>query len=257
MRNFVAFQMWGSFRKQLVKAHVFYVEQAKKRLLTRFENIEEEAQAEMDTWLEETSHLFDPERHDPGDFYEQANDVGIEFYELLTEMRDRTRLSVIAGMYHEWDKQLRDWLWREISRWHRGDELRRQVWAVDFVSLMEFMVALGWDVKGTAYYAHLDACRLLVNVYKHGEGKSFEQLRDRYPRYIQHPFADNSDVDWAVSQADYTHLKVADQTVDEFSKAIIDFWNDVPENVFASTIEEVPKWFERAYNKDIAREEST
>ena len=114
MANFVAFQMWGPFRKQLVKAHTFYVEQAKKRLLTRFENIEEEAQAEMDTWLQETSHLFDPERHDPSDFYEQANDVGIEFYELLTEMRDRTRLSVIAGMYHEWDKQLRDWLWREI-----------------------------------------------------------------------------------------------------------------------------------------------
>ena len=250
MANFVAFQMWGPFRKQLVKAHTFYVEQAKKRLLTRFENIEEEAQAEMDTWLQETSHLFDPERHDPSDFYEQANDVGIEFYELLTEMRDRTRLSVIAGMYHEWDKQLRDWLWREIRRWHRGEELKRQVWAVDFVSLMEFMVSLGWDVKDTAYYPHLDACRLIVNVYKHGEGKSFEQLRDRYPDYVEHPLAIAGHMAWAVSHTDYTHLKIADETVDLISQAIIDFWNDVPENVYASKIEQVPKWFERAYNKD-------
>jgi hypothetical protein len=242
--------MWEPFRKQLVKAHTFYIDQAKKRLLTRFENIEEEAQAEMDTWLEQTSHLFDPERHDPGDFYEKANDVGIEFYELLTEMRERTRLSVIAGMYHEWDKQLRDWLWREISHRHRGDELKRQVWAVDFVGLMEFMISLGWDVKSTPYYVHLDACRLIVNVYKHGEGKSFEQLRDRHPNYIQYPLASISDVPWAVSQANYTHLKVSDEAVDVFSRAIIDFWNDVPENVFALTIDEVPNWFERAYKMD-------
>lgn len=250
MRHFVALHMWEPFRKQLVKAHTFYIDQAKKRLLTRFENIEEEAQAEMDTWLEQTSHLFDPERHDPGDFYEKANDVGIEFYELLTEMRERTRLSVIAGMYHEWDKQLRDWLWREISHRHRGDELKRQVWAVDFVGLMEFMISLGWDVKSTPYYVHLDACRLIVNVYKHGEGKSFEQLRDRHPNYIQYPLASISDVPWAVSQANYTHLKVSDEAVDVFSRAIIDFWNDVPENVFALTIDEVPNWFERAYKMD-------
>lgn len=250
MANFVAFQMWGPFRKQLVRAHIFYVEQAKKRLLTRFENIEEEAQAEMDTWLQETSHLFDPERHDPSDFYEQANDVGIEFYELLTEMRDRTRLSVIAGMYHEWDKQLRDWFWSEIRRWHRGEELKRQVWAVDFVSLMEFMVSLGWGVKDKAYYPHLDACRLIVNVYKHGEGQSFEQLRDRYPDYVEHPLASADHMSWAVSCTDYNHLKIADETVDLISQAIIDFWNDVPENLYASKIEQVPKWFERAYNKD-------
>lgn len=255
MKDFVAFQMWGPFRNQLVKAHTFYVAQAKKRLLTRFENIEEEADAEMERWLEQTSHLFDPDRHDPGDFYEKANDVGIEFYELLTEMRDRTRLSVIAGMYHEWDKQLREWLWREISHWHRGDELRRQIWAVDFVSLMELMNSLGWDVQSTPYYSDIDACRLIVNVYKHGEGKSFEQLRDRYPNYIEHPLARTSDTPWALSQTDYSHLKVSDEAVDVFSEAIINFWNNVPEHVSASTIVDVPKWFERAYNKD--REDSS
>jgi len=249
-RPFVAFQMWEPSRKQLIKAHTFYVEQAKERLLTRFENIEDEANKETDSWLRETSHLFDPDRHDPSDFYEQADDIGIEFYELLTELRDRTRLSVIAGMYHEWDKKLRDWLWREIRRWHLGDQLRRQIWSVDFISLMDFMVALGWDVTKTPYYQHLDACRLIVNVYKHGEGKSFELLRQRYPQYIENNFAGAANYGWTLSHADYTHLKAPDGSLDLFSQAIIDFWNDVPENVYASTIVDVPDWFERAYNKD-------
>ena len=249
-KPFLAFQMWEPSRKQLIKAHTFYVEQAKERLITRFENIEDEANKEMDTWLKEANHLFDPDRHDPSDFYEQANDIGVEFYELLTEMRDRTKLSVIAGMYHEWDKKLRDWLWREIKRWHRGDTLWRKIWSVDFVSLMDLLEALGWNVTKTPYYEHLDACRLIVNVYKHGEGGSFESLRQRYPQYIQNNFSGPASYPWALSGADYTHLQTPDGSLDLFSQAIIDFWNDVPENVYSSTIDEVPTWFERAYNKD-------
>lgn len=250
MSSFIVFQMWGPFRKQVIKAHNFYVSQAKERLLSRFENIEDEADKESDKWLEETSHLFDPDRHDPGDFYEQANDVGIEFYELLTEMRDQTRLSVIAGMFHAWDKQLRDWLCREITHWHQGDELKRQVWSVDFVNLMDLVSALGWDVKARPYFQHLDACRLVVNVYKHGEGASFETLRQRYPEYIANPLSSVPGFGLALSHANYTNLIATDATVDLISQAIVDFWNDVPENVYAAEVGALPKWFERAYKRD-------
>lgn len=114
MSERVLFMMWGPFRESLIKAHAFYVEQARKRLLSQFGDIEAEANKAPEEWLEQTSHLFNPEQHDPGDFYEAAHEAGIEFYELLRDMRRQTRLSVVAGMFHEWDKQLRDWLTQEI-----------------------------------------------------------------------------------------------------------------------------------------------
>jgi hypothetical protein len=99
--------MWGPYRQSLIKRHQFYVKQARKRVLSQFENMEEEADKAAEEWLEQSSGRFDPDWHDPGDFYEAANDVGIEFYQLLSDMRNQTRLSVVAGMFHEWDKNLR------------------------------------------------------------------------------------------------------------------------------------------------------
>lgn len=129
MNDYVLFQMWGPFRQSLIAGHLFYVEQARKRLLSQFEDIEVEADKAAEDWLQRSSGRFDPDRHDPGDFYEAANDAGIEFYTLLSDMRDQTRLSVVAGMFHEWDKQLRDWLVREIQHWHRGDAAALKVWS--------------------------------------------------------------------------------------------------------------------------------
>ncbi len=43
MSTVVAFAMWGPFRESLIKAHGFYMEQAHKRLLSQFGDIEAEA----------------------------------------------------------------------------------------------------------------------------------------------------------------------------------------------------------------------
>lgn len=129
MSGYVLFQMWGPFRQSLIQGHLFYVEQARKRLLSQFEDIEADADRAAEEWLEQSGQHFDPDRHDPGDFYEAANDAGIEFYGLLSDMREQTRLSVVAGMFHQWDKQLRDWLAREIQHWHRGDNATLKIWS--------------------------------------------------------------------------------------------------------------------------------
>ena len=60
--TYVLFQMWGPFRQSLIDGHLFYVEQARKRLLTQFENIEAEADKASEDWLENNSHRFDPDR---------------------------------------------------------------------------------------------------------------------------------------------------------------------------------------------------
>jgi hypothetical protein len=250
MSNYVLFQMWEPYRQSLIKRHQFYVEQARKRVLSQFENMEEEADKAADEWLEESSDRFDPDRHDPGDFYEAANDVGIEFYQLLSDMRDQTRLNVIAGMFHDWDKQLRDWLVREILHWHRGETTVAKVWSADFGKISDLLESFGWKIRSADYFNTLDACRLVVNVYKHGAGKSLDDLKRNYPEYLDDLFS-GSGLPRSGDLLDYTHLKVSDDQFQAFSDAIIAFWRDVPENVVDGQTQ-VPDWFEKAILSDRA-----
>jgi len=211
--GYVLFQMWGPFRQSLIDSHLFYVEQARKRLLSQFNDIEREADRAAEEWLEQHSHRFDPDRHDPGAFYEAANDAGIEFYQLLCDMRDRTRLSVVAGIFHEWDKQLRDWLVREVRHWHRGDAVVSKIWTVDFGKIADLLESLGWNIRGEEYFNKLDACRLVVNVYKHGEGKSLADLKKNYPEYLDDPSGAVGVVISGKDWLDHTHLLVSEDRI--------------------------------------------
>lgn len=250
--NYVLFQMWGPFRQSLIDGHIFYVEQARKRLLTQFENIEAEADKASEDWLENNGHRFDPDRDDPGSFYEAAGEAGIEFYRLLSDMRDQTQLSVVAGMFHEWDKQLRDWLVAEVRHWHRGDLTAEKIWKANFSDLADLLEGLGWKIRTTGYFKLLDACRLVVNVYKHGKGTSLDDLKQHCPEYLPDPNA-GTRLAWAsIDFLDHTDLKVSDVQFQAFSDAIVSFWKDVPANISESDVTSVPAWFEKAILKDRA-----
>lgn len=251
MSGYVLFQMWEPFRQSLIKGHLFYVEQARKRLLSQFNDIEADANLAAEEWLEQIGQHFDPDRHNHEDFYDAANDVGIEFYGLLSDMREQTRLSVVAGMFHEWDKQLRDWLAREIQHWHRGDNATSKVWSADFGQIADLLECFGWDVRSAGYFRTLDACRLVVNVYKHGEGKSLDELRNGYPEYFADPFIGTGGAWSGQKYLDHAHLKVSEDQFQSFSDAVLAFWRDVPENVDDSQMTEVPDWFGKAILKDI------
>ncbi|MHA6203512.1 hypothetical protein ACXU4B_03695 [Dyella soli] len=244
-----AFQLADFERESLIAEHRFYVEQARTRLLSQFANIEAEAElAEQEHW-DRSGESFDPERHDPGDLAEAARDHGVQFYQLLGDMHDRTRLSVVAGMYHHWDKSFRRFLIREL-RWPRlviGDHTRRTLWKLDSIKLELFLRALGLDVRKFASFPRLDAMRLVVNVFKHGEGPSLDDLRQNYPEFLR-----KQTYAWGFS--DDTDMLVSDEQVDTFAAAIETFWQELPsELTFEEDSElDVPKDFEKAWHKDQA-----
>lgn len=249
MTGYKLFMMWEPFRESLITGHKFYVTQAFSRLLSQFENIETEANEAAEDCLNQRSAYFDPDRHDPADFYDVANDAGIEFYQLLSDMRDRTQLSVVAGIYHEWDKQFRKWLVEEMRHWNRGEQVKARMWAVDIGKIFDLLTSFGWDIRNKEYFAKLDACRLVVNVFKHGDGASLDDLKSKYPEYISNPLKDLGDCD-DMERLDHTNLKVSDEQIQVFSEAIIAFWKDVPEEILGSSVASVPDWFEKALLKD-------
>lgn len=252
----VLFHMWHGYRESLIRGHEFYVAQAKSRLLTQFGNISAEADQAEKEWIEERrKKYFDPDRDDPADIYEGAQEVGIEFYQLLSEMEERTRLGVIAGFFHEWEKNLRQWLVEEIRRWPRTASTQEAVRNVKLDHLFELLVSLGWDIKSKAWFPDLDACRLVVNVHKHGEGPSLRDLYKLYPAYLVNPHAQMglnpvSFVGSAMLRPSAEHLHVTDAQFDKLSEAIASFWKEIPEMVEEGVTAKWPGWFKKALDKD-------
>lgn len=248
-QKWTAFQLMESERELRISEHRFYVQQANSRLLSQFASIEAEAdQAENDHW-ERSGQSFDPEWHDPGELAEAARDHGVEFYQLLSDMHDRTRLSVVAGMYHQWDKSFRRFLVREF-RWPRlvvGDHTRRALWKLDSAKLEKLLFALGLDLRQFANYPRMDAMRLVVNVFKHGEGQSLDELGQLYPEFLRMHSYDCGFYDDA-------DMAVSDEHVKEFAAAIESFWRELPAALaFDEGAElDVPKEFEKAWHKDQA-----
>ena len=49
----------------------------------------------------------------------------------------------------------------------------------------------------------------------------------------------------------HTDIVLSHSHLETFSKAIIEFWNDVPEYLTKEGAFEVPDWFGKAYTKDM------
>jgi hypothetical protein len=65
---------------------------------------------------------------DWSDAAEAAHDAGSDHYISLTELRDQVLMGGLAGMFHQWDKTLREYLVRELLHTYEREALERYVW---------------------------------------------------------------------------------------------------------------------------------
>lgn len=250
MGNYVLFEMWSGYRDTVISRHDFYVEQAQARLFSQFNNIESESEKYAETWLEKNSNRFNPDRHDPGEFEEQAYDESIGFYDLLSGLRDTTRLAVTAGMFHEWDKQLRVWIAAQIQHWRHGQAAQDAIWSANFSDLMDLLEGYGWSFRNQDFHKKLDTLRLVVNAYKHGLGSAFSALRLSNPEYFDTKIEDFLGTPFEDQRLDHTHLKVSDEQFRIFAEAIRTFWVTVPDTLSESQVVYTPKWIAKAFRSD-------
>jgi hypothetical protein len=58
----------------------------------------------------------------------------------------------LAGMFHQWDKTLREYLVRELLHTYEREALERYVWNGTFDKIIEIFNDFGWDVKALPFY---------------------------------------------------------------------------------------------------------
>ena len=206
-------QMHNYRREYIIASHKFYVEQAKNKLLSQFDNIEEEAESYQKSWENEKSKNFDPDHDDEGSVCDDARDEGLIFYDNLLQMKNHTFCSVVVGMYHLWEKYLRTWLHDQSANFQKYDNFNNQI---------QFFKKFNWDIESKPYYKSLNRCRHVCNAYKHGKGSSFTKIKTDHKDLLgdfSHDIYLESDISW---------LKITSDHIDEFAKAIEDFWKDFP-----------------------------
>jgi hypothetical protein len=248
------FMMRNSTRRSLIDTHLFYVEQARQRLLSQFDGIEADAEEAVVEYKKKNIVQFDADYHNPSGFHEAAREHGYEFYRLLSEMLVQTQLSVVAGMFHNWDKQLRIWLIREIQFRHKGETVSKKIWSANFGQIAELLEGIGLSDSNGSYLGTLDACRLVVNVYKHGDGGSLSDLKQKYPEYLVDPLKYYPGELAAIlsegRELDHTHLHVSGGQFQAFCDAIVAFWQGVPERIDAPDVVSFPNWLKKAIRTD-------
>ena len=158
-------------RKILLAHHDFYMEQVKARVLGNFDNMEEEANRVAEDVYDRIGSEYSDGNSDMANVAETAEEHGVEFYLLLSDMKTRTTLAALASLNHQWEKDFRDFMERELSRVYDRNQITKAVWGSSIDKLFDALEESGWSIRQAQWFKLLNACRLIVNVFKHGKGK--------------------------------------------------------------------------------------
>lgn len=232
----------------LISDHQFFVEQAKSRLMDQFNDLSLQSEAQKvaaETW-ESLEGYFDPEKHDPMEFSEVADSQGYERYRLLSEMRDHTRFSMLSALFHLFEKSLKDWIADELYRVFHSDKIKKRIWSASLEELYTLLREGGVNVRVSSIYKDLRNYQLIVNVYKHGEGRSLDDLRKEAPQYIMPEDDSGFYRTFPLEFFDHSHVRITDEDFDRFTGAIPDFWKEIPTYIRRSAFKKFPKWLEDA-----------
>jgi hypothetical protein len=166
---------------------------------------------------------------DPSGIADAAERRGQNLYSLLYDLRKQMFLGALAGCFHQWDKELRDFVEAKLSHNYKSEDVKKWAWDPNIGNVFDVLKAFGWDCRTCEFYKLIDACRLVVNVYKHGKGRSLEELAASYPTYLVSPLGAKSFLNEKF--LDHEWLEITEAQFNDIARALRQFWVSVPERL--------------------------
>ena len=244
----ISFQMWEDNRQYIITEHRFHVTEGRERLTNQFsssDQLEKDANAYCDALLEGKNKSFNPDRDDEGSICDEIYHEGIQHYFDLEELGNLARLSLIAGIYHRWEKDLKNWMTSNygIGSFPGRNNLIKKIQKSNFKQLLELFKYENLFQDGCKIKEKLDICRMVVNTYKHGSGESEDNLKVKRPDLFSQDF---------VKSMKLYDLFVKDKHIEEFASAIENFWKVVPKSFSLpeTPTQPIPSWLKKARADD-------
>lgn len=179
------------------------------RLLPVYQNIENETKRVEKEKLEELGKSFNPDTMDPGDAYQEAWEEGAEYYVLQHAMKTEFLLSTATWLFHLFEKDCKEMC---PSLCNKPEELKSK--------LQE--MGINCDI-GSNWYKTSTELRLVANTIKHGEGRSYDQLKDIKPRYFQ----------TTASYLTDNKIEILEEDILEYIENMNSFWDSFFDKVLA------------------------
>ena len=118
---------------------------------------------------------------DIGDVADAAQDESINWYEMMTALRQTMLNLVAAGLFHLTEQQL-----AALSQDASFASTPLKETKIDSVAAW-YLAHLHLDIKSLPSWSLVDEFRLVANAVKHGEGSAARQLRTRRPELFSNP----------------------------------------------------------------------
>ena len=115
--------------------------QRKVRVLDCFDNMEEEANRVAEEVYDRIGSAYSDGNGDMAAAAETALEHGQEFYMLLSDMKTQTTLGAMASLYHQWEKDFREFMERELPDTYDRDT--KSVWRSDINKLFDTLKSSG------------------------------------------------------------------------------------------------------------------
>lgn len=218
-------------KRWIVERHDFYVAQINARVIAQFQNMETDAHRYMEAEYKRMSARYAHEDSDPASAAEDARDNAVGFYELLNDLKQQVILGALAGLYHQWEKELRRFIERELAHDVTPDDAAKAAWSGPVGDVFGVLEQFGWKVREQPFFSIIDACCLIVNVYKHGQGSSLKELDKKYQKYLPDPLG-RSDLSKRPKNISHEWLTVTEQEFADIAKGLREFWEGFPERLY-------------------------
>jgi hypothetical protein len=215
-------------RRVAITTNKAYTDGFHDRLMPTFDRIDEEAKEASDEYWESAMSLptNEYEYRDVGDFADDAIGVGIEVSENLSFVREQLIQLSVAGLYHLWERTLKQFIIKELKHYQFDASTFEQVERDNFKGLVEMLQQFDYDLTQKPYYQKMNELRLVANVVKHGTGKAFKDLVKAAPHLFEKP---KFDLDSPLRLDD---LKLTPKHFMDYSYAIKEFWMTLPERSY-------------------------
>lgn len=222
--------MTHDMKRLIFKGHDFYVAQIKQRVVAQFQDMEGEANRYAQAEYERLGSRRGSDDGDMASIAEDAYGNAVEYYQLLAHLRQSVIISALASLYYQWEKQLRDFIQMELSHEISRDNAVKIAWSRDIANVFDLLRYLGWDVRSESFFPLMDACRLVVNVFKHGQGNSLTELYSLYPEYVPDPLA-RADTPNRATDVHHEWLSLTEDQFTQIADGLRAFWKKFPERL--------------------------
>lgn len=199
-------QYYNKHKKDIIDRIDVVINTVKLRLLPTFDNIEEEANQVEKTKLDELSASFNPDTMDEYSCYEEAHSKGAIHYFMYKEMKQEFLNHQATLLFHLFEKDCQK-IFENLS----GDEKKG------------LLIELGINISSESNWMKINKeLRLLANAIKHGNGDSFDKLKELRPDLTQdtfHFFFDST-------------IKITIDELSNYTDKMKNFWEDFFEKIF-------------------------